>query len=321
MENGGEGKPNNGENFPRADEGKDFNSEISGSPEATVDNEFRKAIENMDRRMRPFQEMQEKILSTMDRSSAVQKAMENSLEPHRNLHDRMKNLGLLAGKDSPLGRVAEQISAQQGIIDSIRFSEPEIPRLPPIPPNPILETNKRLERIEDQFERMQSIATNAAEIVTGLQGAAAEFLQKFEDTAAENDRSTKSAIRIGKLAIIIAVAMPAIQIIYSEYRREPSNDANVQTTLESVRAELSAMRNEQDLSSNRLNEAFLTSHSETAGILLNIQNYLSQMAEPPTTAVEQSAPTVETGLAGAWLQPMIQFIITVRMGLAFLHKF
>lgn len=148
-------------------------------------------------------------------------AVEEAMRPFDGINDRMKHLTELAGGQSAIGKVAQQIAEQQKAIDALRVpdifadlrtAEREhihIPalRMPELPPNPILETNRRLERIERRFEEMQDVAANAATIANGLQAHAAEFLVKFEKAATDNDRSAGRAIRLGAIAILIAIAI------------------------------------------------------------------------------------------------------------------
>ncbi len=231
---------------------------------------LKKAMENMDRQMRPFRDMQEK--------------MERQMRPFRDLEDRMKSLGLHAGENSALGRVSKQIADQQRAINAMPQIQPQVPHIPEIsiPRNPIHETNERLKRIEDRFEQMQVIATDAAQIATGLQAAAAEFLQKFEKAATDNDRTAGRAIRIGLVAVFIAVAMPAAQIIYSEYRRQPDNSPAIEATLESIQSELAATREFQGDLADRIDKAITSSDTENAAVLRDIHALLSrQIGSPP----------------------------------------
>lgn len=251
------------------------------------------AQEAMKRALGPLHDPDTGLAPEMKGVAAAQEAIKRSLGPLHDLQDRMKSVGIAAGPDSTLGRLAEQIGAQQSAIEAMRVQDRDtfrMPELPHIPPNPIHETNKRLERIEKRFEQMQGVANSAAEIATGLQGAAAEFLQKFEKAAASNDRSASRAIRIGAIAVIIAVAMPAAPIIYSEYRREPSNGAEIQAALEEVRAELSTMREAQAEASDRLNEALTTFDSETTAVLRDIRELLAQGAGSSPAPVAEEPP-------------------------------
>ena len=219
---------------------------------------------------------------------ALQEQIDAITKPFGNLHDRMATLGAAVGPDSSIGRLAEQIGAQQSAVDRLRglglheppdtdaFRTPETFSIPEItiPPNPLFETNERLERIEERFEQMQDVATNAAQIATGLQAASAEFLQKFETAASDNDRAAGRAIWIGVIAVFIAIAMPAAQIIYSDLRRSPDSGPALQAALEEMRTELSATREAQTAASNRLNEAIAQSNGETAAILRDIRDLL-----------------------------------------------
>ena len=276
---------------------------------------LKKAMEDMERQMEPLRHVQEqmkhlqglsghegiaaKLAEDAKRYSAIQEQMEKALEPYRGLQDRMKNLGLSAGEDSAIGRVAKQIADQQRAIEAMRphipedLAKPEPPRLPNIeqiklPPNPIFETNERLERIEERFEQMQGIATDAAQIANGLQGAAAEFLQKFEKAAADNDRTAGRAIWIGVVAVIIAIAMPAVQIGYSEFRRTPDNGPEIQSALEDVQAEVAGLRDAQAEASAQLGEVINSSDDETATILREIRDLLSERALPVAPVPEEA---------------------------------
>ncbi|MBY6118535.1 hypothetical protein KUV64_05285 [Mameliella alba] len=239
-----------------------------------------------------------KLAAGAKRESAIHEQIEKALAPYHGLQDRMKKLGLSAGEDSNIGRVAKQIAGQQSAIEAIRshihddLAKPEPPRLPNIdqiklPPNPILETNERLERIEERFEQMQDIATDAAQIANGLQGAAAEFLQKFEKAAADNDRTAGRAIWIGVVAVIIAIAMPTFQIVYSELRRAPDNGSEIQPALEDVQAEVAGLRDLQAEVSARLAEVINSSDDETATILREIRDLLSQRFSPVEPVLEE----------------------------------
>lgn len=230
-----------------------------------------------------------KLAEQMKRYSAVQEDMARMLEPYRGIQERMKSLGLSAGEDSVVGRVAKQIADQERNIEAMRSHIPEnLARREPqpwrdianikFPANPVLETNERLERIEQRFEQMQGIAADAAQIANGLQAAAAEFLQKFEAAAADNDRTAARAIRIGVFAVIIAIAMPAVQIGYSELRRMPDSGPEIQSSLAEVRTELTNLREAQVAASVQIEEAISLLEDETAAILRDIRNLLSGRA-------------------------------------------
>lgn len=275
---------------------------------------MKKAVEDMQRQMEPLRHIHDQMAGLRGltgheglakqlaeqtaRYSAIQEQMERALGPHRDLQERMKHLGLSAGEDSAIGRVAKQIADQQRAIDAMRpdvsgaLASPEPPRMPRIdqikfPPNPILETNERLQRIEERFEQMQDIATDAAQIANSLQGAAAEFLQKFEKAAQDNDRTAGRAIWIGVVAVIIAIAMPAVQIGYSEFRRAPDNGAEIQSVLEDMQVELTGLRQTQADAVIQLGEVINASDDGTAAILREIRDLLSERAAPVMSDPEE----------------------------------
>ena len=154
-----------------------------------------------------------------------------------------------------------------------------------IPPHPAHETNQRLERIEERFEHMQEIAAKAAAIATGLQAYAAEFLSKFEIAAAANSRSAKGAIRLSVLAVIIALAMPSIQIAYTEFWRVPDESTAMQAVIADMKTEIIALRDAKALTFEQLAAALIESDRETASVLRSIGAMRSR------TSVEVPEPT------------------------------
>ncbi len=120
-----------------------------------------------------------------------------------------------------------------------------------LPPNPVHETNDRLHRIERQFEKIQDVAANGAEIATGLQSYAAEFLQKFELAATDNNQSAKRAIWLGGIAVLIALLVPVLQIAYAEFWRAPNDAATTQAIILDMKAELNALREAQSKPAER----------------------------------------------------------------------
>jgi hypothetical protein len=182
----------------------------------------------------------------------------------------MNDITRLAGQQSAMGRISQQILDQQRAIDDVSRTNIPMPSFPKIPvvKNPLIETNKRLAQIETRFERMQEIANNAATIANGLQGAAAEFLVKFERAATDNDRAARKAIWLGCIAMAIAVFMPLVQIAYSEYRREPTNTGDTQQAiLNGLKAELTASREAQALANRHLMEVLSATAAKRTEIL------------------------------------------------------
>lgn len=226
------------------------------------------------------------------------------------IQDRMNSVMGIAGIGSTLSGVAEQIAQQQRALESMEhipslenhrydfnslgsFEPPHVPeplRIPElhIPPNPIHETNNRLERIEERFEQMQDVATDAAKIVTGLQASAAEFLvkfdtglAKFESAASSNDKTSHRVLWIGVIAIAAAVAMPLLQIIYSAYTAEPDSAPEFRAAILKMQEELVALRQSQADASDRLTDALAASDQDTASVLRDIHDLLSA---PPASS-------------------------------------
>lgn len=214
--------------------------------------------------------------------------LEKLSQPGRELQERMRRLTDAMNGNSALGELAEQIAQQQKAIEGIKVPDlgrmtmpamPEPVSLPDfeIPPHPAHEANDRLERIEARFEQMQGIATEAAAIANGLQGAAAEFLVKFERTARDNDRAAGWAIRIGAAAMLVAVLMPLVQIIYTEFWRVPDDTAAMQAALTEMKTEIAGLKGEQANVTARLAAALENADRDSAGVLRDIRDLLATM--------------------------------------------
>lgn len=199
----------------------------------------------------------------------------------------MRQLKETVSGSSTLGKIAEQIARQQKVIDGMTIPDLARPiaELPKslsladieVPPHPAHETNERLERIEAQFGQMQGVAMEAAAIANGLQGAAAEFLIKFEDAATNNDRAARRAIRIGAAAMAIAVLAPLVQIIYTEFWRVPDDAAALQAALLEMKAEIAGIREEQANVAAGIATTLLDADRDNTELLRDIRDLLGSM--------------------------------------------
>ena len=209
--------------------------------------------------------------------------------PTHALQERMRALTGQFGPDSNMGKLAQQLQDQQRSIDALRMPQPEPLRIPDLrpPPNPIHETNDRLERIEERFEQMLDVAANGAEIATGLQAHAAEFLVKFESAATANGRSTKRAIVIGAIAVVIAIAMPVFQIAYTELWRVPQDTASMTAVITDIQAEIATLRQTQIEAADRISAALERSDQQMVDALRDVARSL---AAPPPASVGEAAP-------------------------------
>lgn len=219
--------------------------------------------------------------------------MQKALSPLNELQERMARVAELGGLNSSLSAAAKQIAEQKIKLDSVKSilndvkhpalsSEHESPLVTAadrlhleIPENPSYETNERLARIEEQFDQLHGIAVDAAQIANSLQAAAVEFLAKFESAASDNERSASRAIRLGAIAVVIAVAMPAAQILYTEFWRVPSDSAAMDAALQGMKTEIVSLREAQSATSERLAEALANSDQEIAKVLREIADSLA----------------------------------------------
>jgi hypothetical protein len=231
-----------------------------------------KIAEQMSRQIGPITSATSRIATDMSKQLAPIAAALNSPSVRNmtiQIADQQRRIAELAASMPPITKMPD-------LPEYVRNSRKEELKLPTIPPNPAYETNKRLARIEKQFERMEKIAVSGAEIGTNLQAWAADFLVKFESVAASNDRTTKRAIRIGIIAIFIALAVPITQTLYTELYKVPQDALAVQRTIEDIKVELSKLQTTQEWAANRLVEALSKNGEEQTKIFNDIREQLSR---------------------------------------------
>lgn len=206
---------------------------------------------------------------------AVQEAMRlsslgtNALAGYESVEKRMNDLLGASGRDSALGKIANDIAAQKRTLDSWETRSLDVDRLAGaqpihipelrIPQNPLVETNKRLARIESQFELISEVARESSQTAVGLQASAAEFLQKFEKAADDTNKSGSKAMLVALIAVLITIFQTV-----SPYVLPDGDAAALRQTVSDLQGEISSMRADQSESSQRLLEALATGNHETA---------------------------------------------------------
>lgn len=184
----------------------------------------------------------------------------DAMGPLGDVQERMKALGAGFSAGSALGGLTEEIARQGRGLDALRsyasamprLEVPEPLRLPPIPPNPAHETNKRLARIEGQFGELQGLAVGYATVANRLQAAVAELVVKFDAAAADTTRSARIALGISVAATMLTLLGVVIPIAYSEYWQAPIDAAEADAFRLQVAAEIASVRGAQEVGTDRL---------------------------------------------------------------------
>lgn len=231
----------------------------------------------------------------MGNSKGASKVLQTAMGERSELQKRMDMLSEM-GQNSALSRAAKQISDHQKAIDSLmpkqKMYDPimdnpdwlrvnsakrahEISEHLASIKNPIDETNSRLANIEGQFGEIHEIAIESANIANGLNAAAAEFLNKFEDAALSNEKSARIAIWTGIIAIIIA-AIPAMHIIYSELWRAPQEAAKMQAIISDFKTEITELKDEHNKVIEGLADTIEKSNGSSAILLQDIKEILAK---------------------------------------------
>jgi len=205
------------------------------------------------------------------------------------LQDRMRGLGI--GEDTSFSRIAAGIAEQQSTLDQMHRDRLEIaPALRDIhiPENPLIETNKRLERIEHRFDQISHVAETSAQTATELQLAAAEFLKDFKEAASKNDEAAADAIGLGKKAMWAAVVIPILvfgaQIAANAYM--PNREAEaLQQTVIGLQTEIDALQPADAAQTQRLIDAIAASDEATAAAILEgLREFQAPAADAPPIA-------------------------------------
>lgn len=212
---------------------------------------------SMDSALSEIDRLRERLNSPMGDLHKVIEDQQNLLKKLRSPFDDLHRS--INGITSPLHDV--HLKATNSMLRQPEVKSIEVPRVPPMPKNPILETNKRLGQLEMHFTQMLDVMTNAAEIATTIQSHANEFLGKFEKASEDTDRSARKAVRIGVIAIFISVLTPALQFVYDAYQDHTEAKLDLlatelvklrETDAESNKKLIEALRNADAAASDRL---------------------------------------------------------------------
>lgn len=232
---------------------EDKNKPLSVDLDALMAADGAEVSASMDPALKEIEGYREQLNGPMGDLRKVMEDQQNLLRSLRSPYDN-----ILRG-ESELKKTIDGLSkspfhdlhqqARNSMLGHLEVKTIEAPRMPPMPKNPILETNKRLGQLETHFSQMLHVMTNAAEIGTAIQGHANEFLTKFEKASEDTDKSARKAIWIGVIAIFIAILTPLIQIAYD------ANQDHTETKLDRLASEVEKLRETDAQSSERLLEA------------------------------------------------------------------
>lgn len=198
------------------------------------------------------------------------------------LPTRMQDLSNSLNQGSALQSVAKKISDQNArLTDFFRPTEIGLssrphsePYIPKIPPNPVHDTNRHLEQMTARFDELLEFGQNTLEIMTGLQGAAAEFLDKFTKEAKANSRAARAAIFVGGLAVVISI----VQIAYTEFWRVPRDTASMDAYLELLQIEIDQLQSAQIASSADLQTNLTAAMRTNAAVWERLETLLQEQA-------------------------------------------
>ncbi|MDB5658022.1 MAG: hypothetical protein JWS10_637 [Cypionkella sp.] len=210
---------------------------------------------------------------------------------------QMSNLLRVTGDHSPLSGVARNIVAQQDSLDDFNRRQAITSTLPTIPHvhsvvNPLLETNIRLGRIEDQFDRISEMASQSAQNTLSLQATGAGFLQTFQKAASESATAGKLTMGVAVIALLISGA----QIFAPKFMVDDESEA-LRLEVVNLNAKIAQSQKEQAVTSKNLIDAISESDEKSTQRLIDAIS----LADRATAAAvkEGIAAGVKDGIAAA----------------------
>ena len=209
--------------------------------------------------------MSSALRDATERAAGIRGAFQDLTNPARELWDRVQPGPLLGG--SPLNepsiarRLADDLAVQQEALANIKtsidvpvyrdyFPEPRIPNIR-LPPNPLIETNDRLARMEERHDEHVRISGNSLAL-----------MQSYVTATEKNHRANDLFQKITILVAIVAVCVTLGQSLYGEFWRAPSDAASLQALVVDLKGQLSALQEAQRAAADRLAETLIAIEAE-----------------------------------------------------------
>lgn len=160
---------------------------------------------------------------------------------------------IYSGPSSSIGAIIKDIEAQDRHISAMEESARRINSSPPhrpelnvtFPPNPIHETNNRLDRIEKHSNGVKDGLIQTTKIWTAIQNHIVKMLAAMQQGAEDAKKSNRRAIILSVSAIIISVLGVLAPIVYDQFWRSPQEAAAAQLLMNEFRTEIRELRQAQ----------------------------------------------------------------------------
>ncbi|MDM7850419.1 hypothetical protein [Pseudochrobactrum kiredjianiae] len=193
--------------------------------------------------------------------------------------------------------ISDGSDSEKYLNDKVLKKEQHLSASPPYTNHPAHQTNDKLASIDQRFEKMLEVMLKAASIGNDIQANAASFIDKFEVASQKTDTSARTAIRIGIIAVVIAIATPILSKIVDAYSSNP-----VVAAVEALSREVATSQQTQ----NGMVERFVTEFRDgdeaiVKGIAAELhanqeetndllRSLLKQLAEKPKESLPQPQP-------------------------------
>lgn len=221
---------------------------------------LRHYFDNQQLRLKKMLEPLSAQLASVQLSDSIKKM----LEPVSNL------LVTNIYKDSTLESLRMNFSLSDQLKDSIKAYdrsseigmlgraayEPVIPRMPEIriPENPLIETNKRLNKVLELIESMRPLASQSAELISNMNDTALRMQSDSISNARKTEWYTRIAIGIAVLSLVVSSFFSWLS--YSNAKHDAAkNDKQIEAFQKEIRNLIAAQEKDRNILVKVLNDS------------------------------------------------------------------
>ncbi|WP_430436899.1 hypothetical protein [Oceanibaculum nanhaiense] len=190
---------------------------------------------------------------------------------------------IYSGPSDSIGSIIKNIEAQDRHIIAMEESARRINSSPPhrpelnvtLPPNPLHETNDRLDRIEKHSNGVKDGLIQTTKIWAAIQNHIVLMLAAMQQGAEDAKKSSRRAIILSVSAIAISVLGVLAPIVYDVFWRSPQEAAAAQVLISEFRTEIRELRQAQIEANAQIAGALARSDQETAEALKELARALA----------------------------------------------
>lgn len=133
---------------------------------------------------------------------------------------------------------------------------------------------RQIHNIREQLQNIEDPIEETNERLAGIEGHSEKMSELLIQAAISNEKGTRLALRVGIIAIIIAIVMPAFQIAYNEFWRVPRETQAKQIVISDLKAEIANLKQQHVQTLEGISDAIVNKEKDTVNILKDIKTIL-----------------------------------------------